>query len=798
MSEVQFVPDPIAEIPLRSIEFEAIVAGLQAEVAVHQKFGNILDKPIEAIYVFPLDDEASILGFDIKIGNRTIKAVLKDKTRAKIEYEDGRDAGHHAAIVKQERPNIFTVSVAGIEPGEEIEATTRYMAPVPWQNNGGRLTFPTVVAPRFIPGKPKAESTGHGWSPDTDKVPDASKITPHIVAEVPYRVAMNLELTPGFACEFSSPSHPELLRKETYPKGETIRCGLDHQTPDKDIVICYKTFSERPNVAVYQTHFIAPDKTIEHFVLAQLTAPMSETSKKQRNVVFLLDTSGSMGGQKIEGLKKICFRILKNLSDDEMSQPTNVGIVEFSYDPHVLVKLSPVSEAHSTAIQQLSTRGGTYLGKATSAAMGLFMINKFNPNDSECCIVAISDGQTQDDAFQSVSGVRIHTIGIDDAVNNEKLKGFARKTGGCSEFVLPGENFSGVATAMVGLTTGPVVRGLYVKGLPDDASVFGISDLFSGRPVIMAIRSKKTMEELTISGRNTDGTVFNEKISVPLDRDTRLAPFVWAKNAMREITDSKKLTDISLRYGVLGSSTAFVAVSEKLNPTGKPITVEVPVLLPKSWEYGEASGTLNSSSPGDGALRRCTLGETARGGGPMLSRGAEPTLGYKKGLVSDPDDNTMCLLGSRAFASAEPAGGGLSHDEHIGSLCDEVLDSGELGIEEMMPSALDEISCNAAIANAPNPLLELAEEALQLLKSGQINEAMPLLIGLFLRCGEPMENFTTWSELDKARLYEVMTEINAWEIHFIPIPVAITVKPTDVDAYHCWCRAKTHLKEKIS
>ena len=762
MSEAQYIPDPITEIPLRSISFESIVAGLRAEVTVHQKFGNTLNQHIEAIYVFPLDDEASILGFDIRIGQKTIKSNLKEKARAKIEYENARDAGHHAAIVEQERPNIFTVSVAGIEPGEEIEATTRYIAPVPWQNNGGRLTFPTVVAPRFIPGKPKTESSGHGWSPDTDKVPDASKITPHISAEVPYRVSLNLTLAPGFACEISSPSHPEDILKETYKKDAQCNIGLFNIKPDKDIVIVYKTFSEQPNVAVFQTIFTAPDKTKEYFVLAQVTAPMSETSKRQRNVVFLLDDSGSMRGKKMDGLKKIVNKILQSLSSDESSQPTNVGVIAFNYAPKTLMTLSAISDEHYTAIDSLSAVGGTMMGQATTVAMGMFKKNEFDPETSECCIVAISDGQTEDNDFQAVSGVRIHTIGIDSAINNETLKSFARKTGGHSEFVLPGENFSGVATAMVGLTTGPIVRDLNVKELTKDASVFGLSDLFNGRPVTIAIRSKKTLEEITISGQNTNGTVFNEKIKIPLYQDTPLATYVWAKNAMRETTDTKKLTAISLKYGLLGSTTAFVAISEKPNPTGKPVTVEVPVLLPETWEYDAvfgASSSLLTYSSGGGSVRRCAF----LGGSSMLFRGAVPTLDSKSGLLSHPD-------------------------EHLNSLCEEVADLGS--VEE--PSA----DSGSAVSNVPNPLLELAEEMLQLHQSGKSTEVKSILIQQFEFI--TAENYLPWSELDKARLYEILAELFASKQYGITIPAAITNKPTDVDAYHCWCRAKTFLKEKIS
>ena len=223
--------------PLLKLEYAAQVVGLFAQVTVKQFFNNQSEQPIEAVYVFPLPEEASVTGATLQIGQKEVVAELKEKKQARQEYEDAVSAGHHGGLLEQKRPNIFTINVGGIEPGEDIQAIVTYTQPVPWQDGGGRFTIPTVVPPRFIPGAPTGKSGG-GWAPDTDQVPDASQITPVVSNDgVPYTVSVTARFDPGFDCSVRSPSHELLLPFDSIESGGSRELKLDHLTPDRDIIV---------------------------------------------------------------------------------------------------------------------------------------------------------------------------------------------------------------------------------------------------------------------------------------------------------------------------------------------------------------------------------------------------------------------------------------------------------------------------------------------------------------------------------------------------------------------------------
>ena len=180
--------------PLAHTAVDARIDGIVSRVSVTQVFTNPYADKIEAIYIFPLPDRAAVDDMEMKVGDRTIRAMIKTRAEARETYEDAKNRGHVASLLDQERPNIFTQSVANILPGNKIEVTIRYVEILAPSAGAYSFVFPMVVGPRFIPGTPAgpplasreplplgAPSSGPGWSPDTDLVPDASRITPPVL-----------------------------------------------------------------------------------------------------------------------------------------------------------------------------------------------------------------------------------------------------------------------------------------------------------------------------------------------------------------------------------------------------------------------------------------------------------------------------------------------------------------------------------------------------------------------------------------------------------------------------------------
>src|SRR6202023_3285687 len=156
------------------------VRGLAAAATVTQQYVNDGPEPIEAVYVFPLPHDAAVYDLEIRIGNRVIKSLIREREEAKRVYEAAKSEGKRAALMEEERPNIFTASVANLMPGDHIDVRLRYVEPLRWEDGRVRLVFPMVVGPRYIPGTQAVGHDGTGWAFDTEAVSDASRVTPPV------------------------------------------------------------------------------------------------------------------------------------------------------------------------------------------------------------------------------------------------------------------------------------------------------------------------------------------------------------------------------------------------------------------------------------------------------------------------------------------------------------------------------------------------------------------------------------------------------------------------------------------
>ncbi|MBT6574053.1 VWA domain-containing protein [Candidatus Falkowbacteria bacterium] len=762
---------PIPALPLKEMEIRGVVNGTESEMEVCQTYGNELDKPVEAIYVFPLVDEASVLGVTMQIGDKRIESELRTKQEARDEYEEARDDGHHAALLEQERPNIFTMSVAGIEPGETISVTARYFAPVSWQDDGGRFSAPLVVAPRFIPGVPKdGEPQGDGWAPDTNLVPDASKITPQVVEEVSYKASLEIFLTPGFPATIESPSHQELIEATQLEGNGTHLIKAENLRMDRDIVITYKTTAKQPNLKVDNTIVTVGEGETEEFTLLQLTAGLDQTATSPIEVMLCLDRSGSMSGPKIEGLKVITRKLLEKFRAS--TRPTKVGIMIFDYEDQfeLLVRLSEVTEEHFSCLKNFNSRGSTYLGQALTQCMKQFDIPARGDN-IERCVIAVSDGQTHDDSYVKKAGVRVHTIGIDSAVNNDTLKSFAKESDGQNECVLPGEDYTAVANQMANLASGPVIQNISILELPDDAEMIGSTSLFSNRPATIAIRSKKfEPRRLIVQGQGVDGQTHEWPLAVPEESTSDMGSWMWAKMKMRELTDDKAKTELSLRYGIIGPTTSFVAVSYKDIPGEKPEKVDIPVLLPHTWDYD------------------ATFGSRSMAGAAMIGM-----LSSRRSTV----DNMKFFSGGVNLQrqGLTPSGGEMhsldSIDDASESFCDDIRYlSGELRLPDEYEDPLQLPSPPQQLTDKPT-LLQQAEDLKAKLEK-HTDRSVTDKLWIVLQMGLTTEKFTDWPEIQLSSLYNLLVELRAYG-YTTTIPSELIQQPTEEMALALWTLAEQGL-----
>src|SRR5829696_3788354 len=169
---------PKSTCPLKHTAVKAEISGFISRVVVTQQFENPFKEKIEAVYTFPLPQRAAVDDMTMIVGERTIRGKILPREEAQAVYEAAKSSGRVASLLDQERPNIFTQSVANILPGEQVKITISYVETLSYVNGAYEFLFPMVVGPRYIPGAAKQESEGKGFARDTDRVPDASRITP--------------------------------------------------------------------------------------------------------------------------------------------------------------------------------------------------------------------------------------------------------------------------------------------------------------------------------------------------------------------------------------------------------------------------------------------------------------------------------------------------------------------------------------------------------------------------------------------------------------------------------------------
>ncbi len=784
----------IATLPLQEVDFSGEVDGLVADITCLQTFANSLDRPVEAIYKFPLPAEATVLRVAMQIGTKTVVAELKKKEEAQKDYDDAVSAGHHGALLTQKRPNIFEMSVGGIEPGETITVRLRFMLPVPWQGSGGRLTLPLVVAPRFI----SASASGQ---PAIDGESTTDNLNPTRAGEVSYTAGIHLEITPGFPATFGSPSHDLIVDATEVAAGATHTVALAGLRPDRDVVLTYVTRAEQPHVAASTADFLTTEGITERFALIQVT-PQLGTGTRPRDVVFVLDRSGSMRGAMIEGLKLVVKETLDRLAKSDSE--TSVGIVQYNNTTDVLVPVSPVGPNHYAAVESITALGGTETGHALNTAMRLF--DQEN-SERERSIILVTDGQTESRTFQAVPGVRIYSIGIGTAINDEYITQVAKQTGGVTETMTPGEDFAGIASRFAGLSSGPVVRQLEIQNLAE-ANVVGLADLFAARPTTIAIRfTAEPPKSITLTGRQITGERWQITVDLTSAATTSQLPiFHWAKEHLLKLSgDANGQVAASLKYGVLCGRTAFVAVSLKEVAGAAPERIEVPVLLPHGWDAGafatghtlaagihvRGGGVRGGSSAkrlrgGAPSATGRTLGTSAFGGGGGSSHYGLESLGVKtlgggatRGF--SPSADLDYLAGRSLGGSPEPPLSG-PNDTLDDTLMGDTLD-------RYIPATPPSHSRPVNAARQTDTLLDQFERFLKLNATGtrpSVQHWENLLRDL------KGTDLSTWSELERARLYQILVALRYFNWR-TTIPALVKVRPSDADAYRVWAKAQAEL-----
>ena len=597
---------PRAVCPLKHTDVKAEISGFLARVIVTQEFENPFKEKIEAVYTFPLPQNAAVDDMTMLVGDRTVRGKILRREEAQAVYEAAKSSGQTASLLNQERPNIFTQSVANILPGEQIKISISYVETLKYEDGSYEFVFPMVVGPRYIPGHAtgaQPNPSGDGFAPNTDQVPDASRITPQPVPEgmrVGHDVSIDLTLDAGVPIDGLSSKTQEVDVERSDDHRAHVRLKDQATIPNKDFVFRYDVAGKKFSDALL-THSSANGG----FFTLILQPPERVTAEDvtPKELVFVLDTSGSMSGFPIEKAKETMKLALDNLYPYD-----TFNLITFSGDEHILFPepVSATRENLAKAQAFLESRqggGGTEMMKAIKASM--------DPSDAQNhvrIVCFMTDGYVGNDMeiigeVQKHPNARVFAFGIGNSVNRFLLDNMAKYGRGEVEYVGLNDDGSAAARRFHERVRNPLLTDITIdwNGMPvADVYPQTIPDLFSAKPVILTGRyTANGRSAIRLKGKMS-GRDFVREIPVDFSSSQsqhEVLATLWARTRVDDLMSrdfkgaqqgnmqddvKQAIINLGLDYRLMTQFTSFVAVEEMIvTDGGKPRRIDVPVEVPE-------------------------------------------------------------------------------------------------------------------------------------------------------------------------------------------------------------------------
>ncbi|BAY75764.1 hypothetical protein NIES25_22110 [Nostoc linckia NIES-25] len=610
-----YVQSPQGEklvFPLKHTEVLAKVAGNLSRVEVIQSFENPFTQPLEAVYIFPLPDEAAVDDMEIKIGDRTIKGNIKKREEAQQIYEKAKQEGRTAGLLEQERDNIFTQSLANIKPGEQIDVTIRYTESLKFEAGNYEFVFPMVVGPRYIPG------TTIDNSGDTDRVPDASRITPPVLPEgmrSRHDINVTVQIDAGLPIsQVRSPSHQLKIERS----GQIVRIQLagEDTIPNKDLILRYQVSGQETQSTV----LTQADDRGGHFAIYLIPALEYSTDEiVPKDVVFLVDTSGSQSGDPLKKCQEMMRQFINGLNPND-----TFTILDFSDRVRELSKkpLPNTAENRTKAIayiNNLQAAGGTEMLSGIRKA-----INFPTPAGRLRSVVLLTDGYigNENEILAEVQkhlqpANRLYSFGAGSSVNRFLLNRIAEIGRGISRIIRHDEPTQEVAEKFYKQINNPVLTNIQISWQGDTESPVIYPkiapDLFSEQPLVLFGRKQdKASGNLQISGIAAGGKHYEKTFHLTFEETGNIAVAqLWGRACIKDLMNQmvsyetkagvEAVTETALTYQLLSQYTAFVAVSDdvRVEPGSEYVSMQMPVEMPEAVSYEAVFG-----SPPAGAVAR--------------------------------------------------------------------------------------------------------------------------------------------------------------------------------------------------
>jgi Ca-activated chloride channel family protein len=609
--------DPAIDgLPLTATKVDVAISGVIADVTVTQSYENRGKRPIHARYVFPASTRAAVHGMRMTIGNRVVVAKIKEREQAKREYERAKESGKSASLLEEDRPNVFTMSVANILPGDHIDVTLSYAELLVPTSAVYEFVYPTVVGPRYS-NQPAASAKARDKFVASPYLPEGRE--PASTFELTGTLSSGIPIA-----ELSSPSHKLNGKRENTGLARFSLDPSEKRGGNRDFILAYGLSG-----SVIQSGISFYDSGAEKQFLLMVEPPkrVVPSDVPPREYVFILDVSGSMDGFPLDTAKKVLGELSHALRPSDKFNVLLFSGTSYLLSPHSVTATPENVKKALSAIDRERGGGGTELLPALEQAFSLT-----NERGLSRTFVVLTDGYIDADkgaidlVRTRLGEANVFSFGIGSSVNRFLIEGLA-KAGQGEPFVVTDPSAAGEAGRRFrNYIAAPVLTAVKVRYEGFDAydvEPKAIPDVFAERPVVVqgkwrgALRGGVVVEGLSGSGLYSQR--FDVTKSTPL-AENRALPYLWARSRIASLSDygfgeptpaaERDITRLGLTYSLLTQYTSFIAVSEIVRAKpGSGTDVDQPLPLPagvSALAVGEP--VTNAPEPELFVLAACLLG----------------------------------------------------------------------------------------------------------------------------------------------------------------------------------------------
>jgi len=552
--------EPAPDLPVLHTDVRARVSGFVADVTVTQRFDNLHERPIEALYLFPLPSDAAVDAMEMHIGDRVVRGRIQRRGEARQTYEAARQEGRRAALLEQQRPNLFAQRVANIQPGESIEVRIRYVQMLPFEDGHYEYVFPMVAPRRFDPGDPAAVL---GEAAEMRQASD---------------VSLSVELDAGMPLrQLDSPTHQLTVERPSASKA-TAELARADRIPNRDFVLRYEVGGDAPEATVLAHR----DGQSGYFgLVVQPPGAPANDAIAARDITFVVDTSSSMRGRPMEHARAVMRGVLASIRETDTFNVLAFSDGVRSLSPAALAGTPENVERAGAFVDGLSAAGSTDMVPAIEAALA-----GRSRGDRLPIVVLLTDGYIGNEAqvlrsiAERLGDARLYSVGVGSAVNRFLLERASEIGRGRTIVTTLSETPESAAARFATLVDRPVFTDVEVDwgGLAvEDVYPRRLPDLFAGKPLVVHGRyehggTAQVKVRGTMGGRRYERVV---EVTLP-DRsadDAHAAQgTLWARAAVHDRMNRLYLRDdpalveevtlLGLEHHMITQYTSFVAVDE--------------------------------------------------------------------------------------------------------------------------------------------------------------------------------------------------------------------------------------------